>query len=294
MQTLRSPSIAILALTLIPAMGCGASTTGSVGSGARGRGAEGSSVDPRSFAQHLELELEVGTLLLGADGPRSTQVALAIEGRAGQLVLFACDWLEARTASEGFPLGPAAYAAEGGMEGLSGMFKRRELLRLVASPSPAFVTCDEVLMIPEASARALGAFLHGLPLEAEAETTTRTISLNGLSLSFETTNTDPEGVLIRLSLEDDSVAIEDCQSLIAMAGGRTFPLADLMPEERRGGRSPQLVGDADRVNVQLLAAAEEAQMIVCAEPWLLDHWALENLSGLVGAPPPGAAPVPLE
>lgn len=280
-------TLATLSLATGLFFGCGGNSSEPASGGPTSSGGESAAnPDPRSYPQTVTIELEAGVLVVGRSNGTRGPVAISVEAN-GELVLSSCDWLEAKTAQRGWQLGEATYATSGRTERLMGVYPRRDLLRLTRGGNPAIVTCDEEILLSPQAVVELQAFLTGRTLGPEETFESRTISLHGLTLGFRISNLSPEVVELDLRVEDASIPLEECVSLIAMADGRTFELTEL---GSMGGDDDDeaLIGDSPKVNVQILAAAPEAQLIVCDEPWLLDEWAIENLRSLVGPPPAGA------
>lgn len=283
-HTLRAltPRLASLCVAAALALGCGGDAEEPTHRLTSSGGESAGNPDPRSYPQTITIALEAGTLVVGRSSGTRGPVAISVEAD-GELVLSGCDWLEAKTAQRGWELGEATYATQGRTERLMGVYPRPLLLGLTRGSNPAIVTCDEEVLLPPQAVVELDAFLTGRTLGPEETFESRTISLHGLTLGFRISNLAPNVVEIDLRVEDASIPLDECVSLIAMAGGRTFELTEL---GNIGGEDDEdaLIGDSPKVNVQILAAAAEAQLIVCDEPWLLDEWAIENLRGLVGSP----------
>ncbi|NOY90067.1 MAG: hypothetical protein GXP55_02575 [Deltaproteobacteria bacterium] len=281
---------ALLNGALLWLVGCGgAQGDGSLHADRAAVPAPSDAPSPETLPSRLEVPLPHGRLLLGAASPSSANVSLAIEAPRGQLVLTGCDWLEAHSSDEGVPLGDVAYRSTSSAERLVGAFPRSLLRRLFRTRRVLLQTCDEEVEVPAANMEAIRGYLAGRPPPAHEDVETRTLAMEGLRLQFRTRSLSPDTVEVDLDLLEPSIAPEDCMAVVAMVGGQTFELAELVPADNDNPvEHTRVTGDAVRVNAQILAQADDATLIVCGDPWPLDRWALENLRGLVGAPPEGA------
>lgn len=280
----RGKLLASLRMRWILAIGlaaCGAAPPTAPAPGAN----EASLPDPSRYAHSARIPLEAGELVLGADTPDSDEVALVLQAPEGQLVLFACDLLEAETAQSGFRLGAVHYARADGQERLGGMIRRDALRRLAEEPAPRLHTCDEEIELDARAQQLLRAFVAGEPPPPEERLQTRSVALEGLELSLAISNLEPDVVRLSLRVVEPVMSLDDCD-LVVIVGGETFPLGVLSLEP--GGPNPhrhdRLEVRLSRSNVQRLSMEDEASLIVCGDVWLLDRHALENIRSLVGAP----------
>ena len=244
---------------------------------------------PETLESRLTVPLPHGRLLLGAASATADSVSLAIEAPRGEIVLAGCDWLEARSSNRGLPLGNVVYRSTARSERLFGAFPRSQLVTLFRARRVAFHTCDEEVEVPARAMDNIRRYLSGAPPPPHEDVETRTLAMEGLRLGFVTRSLSPDTVEVDLDLLEPSIAPEDCMAVVAMVGGLTFELAELVPAINDDPVDhTRVTGDAQRVNMQILSQADDATLIVCGDPWPLDRWALENLRGLVGTPPAGA------
>ncbi|HJL31463.1 MAG TPA: hypothetical protein RMI62_20435 [Polyangiaceae bacterium LLY-WYZ-15_(1-7)] len=243
--------------------------------------------DVGRFPRTATIPLEAGRLHLGAASDGSEEVAVVLEGEGGELVLFACDRLEAETGESGFPLGRVGYEQEGEVERIGGMIPRARLRRLAEEQAPRLHTCDEEIELDDRQVRLLRAFLRGeAPPEREVFDS-RSIALEGLDLGFAISNRRPDEVRVEIRILEPVMPLEECD-MVAIVGEETFPLG--MTSLEPGGPSPRdhdhLEARIPRRNVQLLAQEDEASFIICGDVWLLDALTLQNIRSLVGEAPP--------
>ncbi len=243
--------------------------------------------DPSRYPSHARIPLEAGELLLGADGPSSAEIALVLQAPRGQLVLFACDLLEAETATSGFRLGTVAYAGDHGFERLGGMIPRRALRRLATEAAPRLHTCDEEIELDARAQERLRAFVEGRSAPPEERLQTRSVALEGLELSLAISNLEPDVVRLSLRVVEPAMPLDDCE-LAVIVHGEAFPLGllSLQPGGPNPHRHDRLEARMPRANIRRLSMADEASLLVCGDVWLLDRHALENIRSLVEAPAP--------
>jgi len=235
------------------------------------------------------VDLAVGQLILGAPSNDSADVTLAVEAVRGRVLLTGCDWLEAGSSAEDVALGHVEYRATNVAERLYGTFHRSLLRRLFRANRVRFHTCDEEIEVPVRSMEAVRRFLSGRGPAPHEDVDTRMLAMEGLRMVFRTRSLSPDIVEIDLDLIEPSISEEDCMAIVAMVDGQTYLLADLVPQDPDiDVDHTRVVGNAVRVNAQILAHGTDATLVVCGDPWPLDRWSLENLSTLVGPPPQGA------
>jgi len=266
----------VLGATLLVACGGGSSSGGSQAE----TPAAVQLPDPEALAVHARIPLEAGVLVLGSESAGSPEVSLVIESEDGALVHFACDRLEAETGESGFSLGRMGYQQEGNVERIGGRVSRRDLARLATEALPRLQTCDEEIELGVREVELLAAFLEGRPGDLE-ELDSAAISVEGLDMTFVISNRAPDEV--RLEARIPEMATRTGCYFDVIVGERAARLAPLRYEEGSRERDAHLGGTLARSHVQVLAAAEEAGVMVCGELFQLRGMSLGSLRGLVGS-----------
>jgi hypothetical protein len=245
--------------------------------------------NPLTMESHVTIPLEAGELHLGAVIPGADQIALVLASR-GELVLFACDHLEAETARNRFVLGSVAYERDGNDEKIGGMVRRDDLMRLATEGASRLRTCDEEIELDAAQREALSNFLTGREPPPPEQIESRSIALEGLTLGFSISDRDPDMVQIQLRIAEP-MDMEDCD-IVVIVQDDVFPLGllDLHSGGPNPHRSDFLQARLPRANVQNLVMEEEASLIVCGDVWILEAVTLQNIRTLVGTPIGGIAP----
>lgn len=247
-------------------------------------GSQATMPDPASLNEHVVIPLEAGELRLGSVIPGADEVQLVLAAPRGELVLFACDQLEGETSRNRFVLGSVAYEREGREERIGGTVRRADLMRLATESGARFFTCDEEILLGDDEKEAMRLFLTGQEPEAPEQLESRSIALEGLTLSFQISDRAPDQVRIRMTMAQP-VAMDECD-LVVIVREEMFPLGlmSLEPGGPNPHRSDYLEAVLPRANVQNLVMEEEASLIICGDVWVLDAVTLQNIRSLVGSP----------
>ena len=238
--------------------------------------------DPSRLAITAEIPLEAGVLRLGATDASSDTITFVIEAPRGQLILFACDHVDAETADNGFTLAEVGYEERQGQERIGGTTARANFERLASEAAPRIRTCEEELELDAEMVRLLRAFLAGRAPRPRERFDTRAIALEGLELAMTIGDRTPDVVRIEIRIDDPQIPLDECE-LHAMTGDQMLQLRVDWQEGERERGDADLTVNVPRGDLEVVAASSDVSIVVCGFTHRLDELSLQTISSLVSA-----------